>query len=40
MHLLDELKEERVFHVQCHFGQDSISLNRVGAEIVGINLSD
>ena len=27
-------------HLQCHFGQDSISLSRLGAEVTGIDLSD
>ena len=27
-------------HLQCHFGQDTISLSRLGAEVTGIDLSD
>ncbi|MBX9449470.1 MAG: class I SAM-dependent methyltransferase [Taibaiella sp.] len=27
-------------HLQCHFGQDSISLSRIGAEVTGVDLSD
>jgi len=27
-------------HLQCHFGQDSISLSRLGAQVTGIDLSD
>lgn len=26
--------------MQCHFGQDSISLSRLGAQVTGIDLSD
>ncbi|WP_236537124.1 class I SAM-dependent methyltransferase [Sphingobacterium composti Ten et al. 2007 non Yoo et al. 2007] len=38
--LLGDLKGKRILHLQCHFGQDSISLSRLGAEVVGIDLSD
>lgn len=27
-------------HLQCHFGQDTISLNRLGADVTGVDLSD
>ena len=38
--LLGDIKGKRILHLQCHFGQDSISLSRMGAEVVGIDLSD
>ena len=38
--LLGELKGKSVLHLQCHFGQDTISLGRMGAEVVGVDLSD
>ena len=38
--LLGELKGKSILHLQCHFGQDSISLSRVGAEVTGVDLSD
>lgn len=38
--LLGDLKGKRVLHLQCHFGQDSISLARLGASVVGVDLSD
>ena len=38
--LLGDLKGKKVLHLQCHFGQDTISLNRLGAEVVGVDLSD
>jgi SAM-dependent methyltransferase len=38
--LLGDLKGKTVLHLQCHFGQDSISLARLGAEVTGIDLSD
>lgn len=34
------LDGQQVLHLQCHFGQDSLSLARMGAEVVGIDLSD
>lgn len=36
---LPDLKGKRVLHLQCHFGMDSISLARMGAEVVGIDFS-
>ena len=36
---LPDLKGKRVLHLQCHFGMDSISLTRMGAEVVGIDFS-
>ena len=38
--LFPELKGKSVLHLQCHFGQDTISLSRMGAEAVGVDLSD
>jgi len=38
--LLGDLKGKSVLHLQCHFGQDSISLSRLGAEVTGVDLSD
>ena len=38
--LLGDLKGKTVLHLQCHFGQDTISLNRLGAETTGIDLSN
>ena len=29
-----------LLHLQCHFGQDTLSWNRLGADVVGIDLSD
>ncbi len=37
---LGDLKGKKVLHLQCHFGQDSISLARLGATVVGVDLSD
>lgn len=38
--LLGDLKGKSVLHLQCHFGQDTISLARLGAKATGIDLSD
>lgn len=36
----DQLAGQRVLHLQCHFGQDTLSLARMGAEVTGIDLSE
>lgn len=38
--LLGDVQGKRVLHLQCHFGQDSLSLQRMGAKVTGIDLSD
>lgn len=38
--LLGDLKGKTILHLQCHFGQDTISLSRLGAQITGVDLSD
>lgn len=38
--LLGDLKGKRVLHLQCHFGQDSLSMARLGAQVTGVDLSD
>jgi 2-polyprenyl-3-methyl-5-hydroxy-6-metoxy-1,4-benzoquinol methylase len=40
LNLLGDVKGKTILHLQCHFGQDSISLNRLGAEVTGVDLSD
>lgn len=40
LQLLGDIKGKKVLHLQCHFGQDSISLSRLGAKVTGIDLSD
>lgn len=37
---LKEIKGKKVLHLQCHFGQDSISLSKLGAKVTGVDLSD
>lgn len=39
--LLGDLSNQKVLHLQCHFGLDTISLLRVGAaEVVGVDYSE
>ncbi len=38
--LLGDVKEKSILHLQCHFGQDTISLSRLGANTTGVDLSD
>ena len=34
------IRDRSVLHLQCHFGQDSLSLAREGARVTGVDLSD
>ncbi len=38
--LLGEVSGKSILHLQCHFGQDTLSLQRMGANCTGIDLSD
>jgi SAM-dependent methyltransferase len=38
--LLGDIKGKKILHLQCHFGQDSLSLARLGAKVTGVDLSD
>jgi len=38
--LLGDISGKSILHLQCHFGQDTISLSRMGANSTGIDLSD
>lgn len=38
--LLGDLNGKSILHLQCHFGQDTISLGRMGAQVTGVDLSD
>jgi len=40
LNLLGNIKGKSVLHLQCHFGQDTLSLARMGAEVTGVDLSD
>ena len=34
--LLGDIKGKSILHLQCHFGQDTISLGRLGANVTGV----
>ncbi|MEZ4721018.1 MAG: class I SAM-dependent methyltransferase [Flavobacteriales bacterium] len=38
--LLGNIAGKSILHLQCHFGQDSIELSRMGAQVTGVDLSD
>jgi 2-polyprenyl-3-methyl-5-hydroxy-6-metoxy-1,4-benzoquinol methylase len=38
--LLGDISGKKILHLQCHFGQDSLSLARMGAKVTGVDLSD
>jgi SAM-dependent methyltransferase len=38
--LLGSVIGKRILHLQCHFGQDTLSLARLGAHVTGVDLSD
>jgi 2-polyprenyl-3-methyl-5-hydroxy-6-metoxy-1,4-benzoquinol methylase len=37
---LESVKGKTILHLQCHFGQDTLSLERLGAKCTGIDISD
>jgi 2-polyprenyl-3-methyl-5-hydroxy-6-metoxy-1,4-benzoquinol methylase len=38
--LLGDITGKSILHLQCHFGQDSLSLARMGAQVTGLDISD
>ena len=40
LEVLGDIRGKKILHLQCHFGQDSISLARMGASVTGVDLSD
>jgi ubiquinone/menaquinone biosynthesis C-methylase UbiE len=38
--LLGDVKNKKILHLQCHFGQDTMTLARMGAKVTGVDLSD
>ena len=38
--LLGDVNGKKILHLQCHFGQDSLSLALMGAKVTGVDLSD
>ena len=40
LELLGDVKDKTILHLQCHFGQDSLSLSRMGAKVTGVDFSE
>lgn len=40
LNLLGDIKGKSILHLQCHFGQDTLSFARMGAQATGVDLSD
>ena len=40
LELLGDVAGRSILHLQCHFGQDTLELARMGAHVVGVDLSD
>lgn len=40
LELLKDIKNKSILHLQCHFGQDTISLSRMGANVTGVDFSE
>ncbi len=40
LELLGDVKGKSILHLQCHFGQDTISLARMGASVTGVDFSE
>ncbi len=40
LNALGNVKGKSLLHLQCHFGQDTLSWSRLGAKCVGVDLSD
>ncbi|RSK45321.1 class I SAM-dependent methyltransferase [Hymenobacter rigui] len=38
--LLGEVAEQQILHLQCHFGLDTLSLSRLGAQVTGVDLAE
>ena len=37
---LGDISGKKVLHLQCHFGQDTLSLAKLGADATGVDFSD
>jgi SAM-dependent methyltransferase len=40
LRLLGDVTGRSILHLQCHFGQDTLSLSRMGAKVTGVDFSD
>jgi SAM-dependent methyltransferase len=40
LNALGKISEKKLLHLQCHFGQDTLSFARLGANCTGVDISD
>jgi len=40
LELLGDVSNKKILHLQCHFGQDTMTFSRMGAKATGVDLSD
>lgn len=40
LNLLGDISNKSILHLQCHFGQDSLCLARMGAKVTGVDFSE
>jgi SAM-dependent methyltransferase len=40
LEVLGDVNGKRILHLQCHFGQDTLSLVRMGAKVTGLDFSE
>jgi SAM-dependent methyltransferase len=40
LELLGDVSGKKILHLQCHFGQDTLSLAKMGAEVTGVDFSE
>jgi SAM-dependent methyltransferase len=40
LQLLGDISGKKILHLQCHFGQDTMSFSRMGAQATGVDLSN
>ena len=40
LELLGDISNKKILHLQCHFGQDTITFSRMNAKATGVDLSD
>lgn len=40
LELLGDVRDRKLLHLQCHFGQDTLSLARMGAHVTGLDFSE
>lgn len=38
--ILGDVSGKKILHLQCHFGQDTLSLARMGADVTGVDFSE